>query len=89
MKFEKIIIKIRFKFIFSNKCIYIRIINSKLIIVVFYVDDILIFIIIETLINIIKNNIKTFFKEKDLGLIDKIFDIQIHRIVIILILNQL
>ena len=65
----------KFKFISSNKCIYIRIINSELIIVVFYVDDILIFIIIEILINIIKNDIKTFFKMKDFGLIDKIFDI--------------
>ena len=77
----------KFKFIFSNKCIYIRIINSELIIVAFYIDDIFIFIIIEILINIIKNDIKTFFKIKDFGLIDKIFDIQIHRIVIILTLN--
>ena len=75
MKFEKIIIKIKFKFIFSNKCIYIRIINLKLIIVVFYINNIFIFIIIEVLINIIKNNIKTFFKMKDFDLIDKIFDI--------------
>ena len=65
----------RFKFIFSNKCIYIRIINLKLIIVVFYIDDIFIFIIIEILINIIKNDIKTFFKMKNFDLIDKIFDI--------------
>ena len=77
----------RFKFIFSNKCIYIRIINLKLIIVDFYVDDIFIFIIIETLINIIKNDIKTFFKVKNFDLIDKILDIQIYRIVIILIFN--
>ena len=79
----------RFKFIFSNKCIYIRIINLELIIVAFYVNDIFIFIIIEVLINIIKNDIKTFFKMKDFGLVDKIFDIQVHRIVIILTLNQL
>ena len=75
MKFEKIIIQIKFKFIFSNKCIYIRIINSKLIIVVFYINDIFIFIIIKTLINIIINNIKIFFKMKDFDLIKKIFDI--------------
>ena len=74
MKFEKIIIKMRFKFIFSNKCIYIRIINLKLIIIIFYIDNIFIFIIIEILINIIKNDIKTFFKMKDFDLIDKIFD---------------
>ena len=77
----------RFKSIFSNKYIYIQIINLKLIIVAFYVDNILIFIMIEILINIIKNDIKTSFKMKDFDLIDKIFDIQIHRIVIILILN--
>ena len=65
----------RFKFIFSNKCIYIRIINLELIIVVFYVDDIFIFIIIEILINIIKNDIKIFFKIKNFDLIDKIFNI--------------
>ena len=65
----------KFKFIFLNKCIYIRIINLKLIIVAFYIDDIFIFIIIETLINIIKNDIKTFFKVKDFDSIDKIFDI--------------
>ena len=65
----------KFKFIFSNKCIYIRIINLKLIIIVFYIDDTFIFIIIEILINIIKNDIKTFFKIKNFGSIDKIFDI--------------
>ena len=65
----------KFKFIFLNKCIYIRIINSELIIVIFYINDILIFIIIEILMNIIKNDIKIFFKMKDFDLIDKIFDI--------------
>ena len=65
----------KFKFIFSNKCIYIRIINLKLIIVAFYINNIFIFIIIEILINIIKNDIKTFFKMKDFDLINKIFDI--------------
>ena len=75
MKFKKVIIKMRFKFIFLNKCIYIRIINSELIIVAFYVDDIFIFIMIEILINIIKNDIKISFKMKDFDLIDKIFDI--------------
>ena len=84
MKFEKIITKMKFKSIFSNKYIYIRIISSKLIIVAFYINDILIFIIIETLINIIKNDIKIFFKMKDFGSVDKIFNIQIYHIVIIL-----
>ena len=79
----------KFKLIFSNKYIYIRIINLKLIIVTLYIDDIFIFIIIEILINIIKNDIKTFFKIKNFDLIDKIFDIQIYHIVIILIFNQL
>ena len=65
----------RFKFIFLNKCIYIRIIGSELIIVVFYVDDIFIFIMIEILINIIKNDIKTFFKIKNFDSINKILDI--------------
>ena len=65
----------KFKFIFSNKCIYIRIINLKLIIVAFYINNIFIFIIIEILINIIKNDIKIFFKMKDFDLIDKIIDI--------------
>ena len=78
----------KFKPIFSNKCIYIRIISSKLIIVAFYIDDILIFIMIEILINIIKNDIKTFFKVKDFDSIDKILDIQIHYIIITLIFNQ-
>ena len=78
----------RFKFIFLNKYIYIRIIDLKLIIVVFYIDDIFIFIIIEILINIIKNDIKIFFKMKDFGSINKILDIQIYYIVIILIFNQ-
>ena len=65
----------KFKFIFLNKYIYIRIINLKLIIVVFYINDIFIFIIIEILINIIKNDIKKSFKMKNFDLIDKIFDI--------------
>ena len=77
----------KFKFIFSNKCIYIRIINLELIIVVLYIDDILIFIIIKILINIIKNNIKIFFKVKNFDLIDKILDIQIYYIAIILTFN--
>ena len=51
----------KFKFKFSNKCIYIQIINLKLIIIVFYINNIFIFIIIETLIKIIKNDIKIFF----------------------------
>ena len=55
--------------------------NLKLIIVAFYINDIFIFIIIEILINIIKNDIKTFFKMKNFNSIDKIFDIQIYRIV--------
>ena len=75
MKFEEIIIKMKFKFIFLNKCIYIRIINLKLIIVAFYINDNFIFIIIEILINIIKNDIKIFFKMKNFDSIDKIFDI--------------
>ena len=79
----------KFKFIFSNKCIYIQIINLKLTIVVFYIDDIFIFTIIEILINIIKNDIKTFFKMKDFDLINKILDIQIYYIAIILTLDQL
>ena len=78
----------KFKFIFSNKYIYIRIISSELIIVALYIDDILIFTIIEILINIIKNDIKTFFKVKDFDLIDKILDIQIHHITTILTFNQ-
>ena len=65
----------RFKFIFLNKCIYIKITNLKLTIVAFYINDIFIFIIIEILINIIKNDIKTFFKMKNFDLIDKILDI--------------
>ena len=65
----------RFKPISSNKYIYIRIINSKLTIVAFYVDDILIFIMIETLMNIIKNDIKAFFKVKNSDSINKILDI--------------
>ena len=65
----------KFIFIFSNKCIYIRIISLKLIIITFYINNILIFIIIEILINIIKNDIKIFFKMKNFDLIDKIFDI--------------
>ena len=65
----------RFKFIFSNKYIYLRITNLKLIIVVFYINDIFIFIIIEILINLIKNDIKIFFKMKNFDLINKILDI--------------
>ena len=73
---------------FSNKYIYIQIINLKLIIVVFYINDIFIFIIIEIIINVIKNNIKTFFKIKKFDSIYKIFDIQIYNIIIILIFNN-
>ena len=65
----------KFKLIFSNKCIYIRIINFELIIIVLYVDDILIFIKIEVIIIVIKNDIKTVFKIKNFDSINKILDI--------------
>ena len=65
----------RFKFIFSNKCIYIRITNFELIIVVLYVNDILIFIKIEIIIIVIKNDIKIIFKMKNFDSINKILDI--------------
>ena len=65
----------RFKFIFLNKYIYIRIRDFELIIVVFYVDDSFIFIKIEVIMNVIKNNIKIIFKIKNFGSINKILDI--------------
>ena len=64
-----------FKFIFSNKYIYIYIKDFEVIIVGFYVDDIFIFIKIEIIINVIKNDIKIVFKMKNFGLINKILDI--------------
>ena len=49
--------------------------NIKLIIVVFYINDILIFIKIILLINDIKKGIKKIFKVKNIGLVSKILDI--------------
>ena len=68
-----------FKIIFSNKYIFIRIVNMKLIIIVLYINDILIFIKIILLINDIKKGIKKVFKIKNIDLINKILDIQIYR----------
>ena len=50
-----------------------------MIIIIFYVNDILIFIKIKLLMNEIKKSIKQVFKIKNFGLINRILDIQIHR----------
>ena len=56
-----------FKFIFSNKYIFIYIIDIELAIITLYIDNILIFIKLKLLINIIKGGIKAIFKIKNIG----------------------
>ena len=68
-----------FKVIFSNKYIFIRIIDIELIIITLYMDNILILIKLKLLINIIKGDIKAIFKVKDIGELKRILSIQIYR----------
>lgn len=65
----------RFEFIFSNKYIYIRIKNFELIIVIFYIDDIFIFIKNRNYYKRYKKKIKKNSKIKNFNLINKILDI--------------
>ena len=64
-----------FKAIFSNKYIFIRIIDIELVIITLYIDNILILIKLKLLINIIKRDIKTIFKIKNIGKLKRIFSI--------------
>ena len=68
-----------FKEIHSNKCIFIRTVDQKLIIIALYVNDILVLIKTEGLMKKIKDQIKDAFKVKDSGEIKRILDIQVHR----------
>ena len=56
----------KFKVIFSNKYIFIYIIDIELVIITLYIDNILIFIKLKLLINIIKRGIKAIFKIKNI-----------------------
>ena len=57
----------KFKFISSNKYIFIRIIDIELAIITLYINNILILIKLELLINIIKKGIKAIFKIKNIS----------------------
>ena len=57
----------KFKAIFSNKYIFIRIIGIKLAIITLYINNILILIKLKLLINIIKRDIKAIFKIKNIS----------------------
>ena len=65
----------KFKAIFSNKYIFIRIIDIKLAFITLYINNILILIKLKLLINIIKKDIKAIFKIKDIGELKRILDI--------------
>ena len=64
-----------FKAIFSDKYIFIHIIDIELAIITLYVNNILIFIKLKLLINIIKRGIKATFKVKDIGELKRILSI--------------
>ena len=64
-----------FKVIFSNKYIFIRIIDIELAIITLYIDNILIFIKLKLLINIIKKGIKAIFKIKNINELKRILNI--------------
>ena len=68
-----------FKVISSNKYIFIYIIDIELIIITLYINNILIFIKLKLLINIIKEGIKATFKIKDIGELKRILSIQIYQ----------
>ena len=65
----------KFKAISSNKYIFIRIIDIELIIITLYIDNILIFIKLKLLINIIKEGIKVIFKIKNIDELKRILNI--------------
>ena len=56
----------KFKVIFSNKYIFIYIIDIELTIITLYINNILILIKLKLLINIIKRGIKAIFKIKNI-----------------------
>ena len=64
-----------FKLIFSNKYIFIRIIDIELIIITLYINNILILIKLKLLINIIKKGIKAIFKIKNIDELKRILNI--------------
>ena len=64
-----------FKAIFSNKYIFIRIIDIELVIIILYINNILILIKLKLLIDIIKRDIKAIFKIKDISELKRILGI--------------
>ena len=64
-----------FKAIFSDKYIFIRIIDIELAIITLYINNILILIKLKLLINIIKGGIKAIFKIKNIGKLKRILGI--------------
>ncbi len=77
-----------FRPISSDKCIYIRVVGSEIVIIGLYVDDILILTKTESLMMETKADIKKAFKVKDSGPVDKILAIQVHRTKDCIILEQ-
>ena len=65
----------RFKVIFSNKYIFIYIIDIELAIITLYINNILILIKLKLLINIIKKGIKAIFKIKNINELKRILGI--------------
>lgn len=86
--FESEIIKIGFKAISSDKCIYIRVTGKELAIIALYVDDILVLTKTDTLMNEIKGEIKKAFRVKDSGEVKRILGIQVHRLGNTLVIEQ-
>ena len=64
-----------FKAIFSNKYIFIYIIDIELTIITLYINNILILIKLKLLINIIKKDIKAIFKIKNINKLKRILNI--------------
>ena len=78
-RFAGEVIKMGFKPILSDGCIFIRVEGDELAILALYVNNILIFTKTEALMKRIKDQIKKAFKIKDSGPVKIILGIQVHR----------
>ena len=78
-KFERTVIKLGFRVIISDKCIFLRVTGDEMAIIALYVDDILVLTKTKSLMDEVKGSIKQAFKVKDSGPVNRILGIQAHR----------
>lgn len=78
-KFDKIIRDYGFHVSNSDKCLYFKVVDEKVVIICLYVDDMLIIGTNTEVVASVKKFLSTQFSMKDLGAADTILGIKIHR----------